>query len=112
MAGESGHFGLRDRPSTPAVRPFELPPRMQPMLDRAKTDFAEPFRGITTHNGIVPGLFAIEKTGISLASLIEAARSLLAALTAAQRKAACFAIGDEARPKWSNLHPWLLRHGI
>src|SRR5260370_7442996 len=112
MAGKSGHFGLRDRPSTPAVRPFELPPRMQPMLDRAKTGLAEPFRGITTHNGIVPGLFAIEKTGISLASLIEAARSLLAALTAEQRKAACFAIGDEAWRKCSNIHPSLMRHAL
>jgi hypothetical protein len=112
MAGESAHFGLRDRPPTPAVRPFELPPRMQPMLDRAKTGLAEPFRGITTNGGIVPGLFAIEKTGVSLAPLIEAARAFLAALTAEQRKAARFTIGDEAWRKWSNIHPWLMRHGI
>ena len=112
MAGESAHFGLRDRPPTPAVRPFELPPRMQPMLDRAKTGLAEPFRGITTDSGIVPGLFALEKTGISLAPLMEAARAFLAALTAQQRKAASFAIGDEAWRKWSNIHPWLMRHGI
>jgi hypothetical protein len=31
MAGESAHFGLRERPPTPAVRPFDLPPRMMPM---------------------------------------------------------------------------------
>jgi hypothetical protein len=94
------------------VRPFELPPRMQPMLDRAKTGLAEPFRGITTNGGIVPGLFGIEKTGVSLAPLIEAARAFLAALTAQQRKAASFAIGDEGWRKWSNIHPWLMRHGI
>ena len=51
MAGESAHFGLRERPPTPAVRAFELPPRMQPMLDRAKTGLAEPFRGIITDGG-------------------------------------------------------------
>ena len=112
MAGESAHFGLRNRHPTPAVRPFELPPRMQPMLDRAKTGLAEPFRGITTNGGIVPGLFGIEKTGVSLAPLIEAARGFLAALTAQQRKAASFAIGDEGWRKWSNIHPWLMRHGI
>jgi len=112
MAGESAHFGLRNRHPTPAVRPFELPPRMQPMLDRAKTGLAEPFRGITTNGGIVPGLFGIEKTGVSLAPLIEAARAFLAALTAQQRKAASFAIGDEGWRKWSNIHPWLMRHGI
>jgi hypothetical protein len=112
MAGESARFGLRERTPTPAVRPFELPPRMQPMLDRAKTGLAEPFRGIAANGGIVPGLFAIEKTGISLAPLLEAARSFLAGLTAEQRNAACFAIGDEAWRRWSNIHPWLMRHGV
>src|SRR5438552_5602954 len=112
MAGEAAHFGLRDRPPTPAVRPFELPPRMRPMLDRAKAGLAEPFRGITTDGGIVPGLFAVEKTGASLAPLIEAARAFLASLTAQQRKTVCFAIGHEAWRKWSNIHPWLMRHGV
>ncbi len=112
MAGESAHFGLRERPPTPAVRAFELPPRMQPMLDRAKTGLAEPFLGIITDNGIVPGLFAIEKSGVSLVPLVEVARSLLASLSAEQRKAACFAIDDEAWRRWSNIHPWLMRHGI
>jgi hypothetical protein len=60
----------------------------------------------------VPGLFALKKTGVSLASLVEAARSFLATLTSEQRRAACFAIGDEAWRKWSNIHPWLMRHGV
>ena len=113
MAGESAHFGLRDRPPTPAVRPFDLPPRMMSMLDRAKAGLAEPFRGIATNGGeIIPGLFAINKTGVSLAPLLEAARSFLSGLTAEQRKRATFEIGDEAWRKWSNIHPWLMRHGI
>ena len=112
MAGESAHFRLRERPPAPVVRAFELPPRMQPMLDRAKTGLAEPFRGIITDSGIVPGLFALEKTGISLVPLVEVARSFLASLSAEQRKAACFAIDDEAWRQWSNIHPWLMRHGI
>jgi Protein of unknown function (DUF3500) len=112
MAGESAHFGLRDRPATPAVRPFDLPPRMQPMLDRAKTGLAEPYRGIITNGGIAQGLFATEKTGVPVAPLLAAARSFLAALTAEQRRAASFVIGDEAWRKWSNIHPWLMRHGV
>ena len=112
MAGESALFRLRERPPTPAVRAFELPPRMQPMLDRAKTGLAEPFRGIIADGGIVPGLFTIEKTGVSLVPLLEAARSFLASLSAEQRKAACLAIDDEAWRQWSNIHPWLMRHGI
>jgi hypothetical protein len=112
MPGESAHFGLRERPPTPAVRPFDLPPRMTPMLDRAKTGLAESFRGIAASGEIVPGLFAIDKTGVSLAPLLDAARSFLSALTAEQRKAATFMIGDEAWRKWSNIHPWLMRHGV
>jgi hypothetical protein len=112
MAGESALFGLRERPPTPAVRAFELPPRMQPMLDRAKTGLAEPFRGIIADGGIVPGLFTIEKTGVSIVPLLEATRSFLVSLSAEQRKAACFAIDDGAWRQWSNIHPWLMRHGI
>jgi hypothetical protein len=73
MAGESAQFGLRNRPPTQAIRPFDLPPRMTPMLDRAKSGLAELFHGITTNGGIVPGLFAIEKTGVSLPPLMETA---------------------------------------
>jgi hypothetical protein len=112
MAGESAHFGLRGRPATPAVWPFDLPPRMQPMLDRAKTGLVEPYRGIITNGGITQGLFAIEKTGVPVAPLLAAAQSFLAALTAEQRRAASFVIGDEAWRKWSNIHPWLMRHGV
>jgi hypothetical protein len=112
MAGESADFGLRERPPTPAVRPFDLPPRMMPMLDRAKAGLAEPFRGIATNGEIVPGLCAINQTGVSLAPLLETARSFLSALTAEQRKLVTFEIGDEAWRKWSNIHPWLMRHGI
>ena len=112
MAGETAHVGLRKRVPTPAVRPFDVPPQLEPMLERANAARTEPFRGIAAGNGIVPGLFARESTGISLAALVDAARSYLAALTAQQRKAACFAIEDEAWRHWSNIHPWLMRHGV
>lgn len=112
MAGEAAQFGLRNRPPTPAVRPFELPPRLKPMLDRAETGLAEPFRGITANGQIVPGLFSIEKTGVSLAPLLQAARSFRDALNAEQRRSASFEIGDDAWRKWSNIHPWLMRHGV
>jgi hypothetical protein len=112
MAGESAHFGLRERPPTPAIRAFALPPRMQPMLDRAHGALAEPFRGVALDGDVAPGLFALHPTGVSLAPLAEAARSFLATLGAEQRRAASFAIGDEAWRQWSNIHPWLMRHGI
>jgi Protein of unknown function (DUF3500) len=111
MAGEAAHFGLRERPPTPAIRAFELPPRMRPMLERAQAGLTEPFRGIALGE-IVPGQFAVASTGASLAGLVDAARSFVAALSPAQRQAASFAIGDEAWRQWSNIHPWLMRHGV
>ena len=112
MAGESAHFGLRERPPTPADRPFELPPRLKPMLDRAQAGLAEPFRGITGSAGITPGLFKRAQTGVSLAPVVMAAQSFLAALTPEERGKASFAIDGEAWRMWSNIHPWLMRHGV
>jgi Protein of unknown function (DUF3500) len=112
MAGEAAHFGLRQREPTPAVRPFELPPRLQPMGERARAVLAEPFRGITSNGVIAPGLFAVEPSGVSLAPVLETARRFLASLSEQQRQAACFAIDDEAWRMWCNIHPWVMRHGV
>jgi len=112
MAGETAHFGLRKRERTPATSPSSALPRFKPMVERAQAALAEPFRGIVAASGIVSGLFAREPTGVALGSLVEAARTFLAALTPPQRKAVCFAIGDEAWRRWSNIHPWLMRHGV
>jgi hypothetical protein len=112
MAGETAHFGLRKRGPTPAIRPFDLPPRLKAMLDYAQAALAEPFRGITPGTDVTPGLFACERTGVPLGSLLAAAQSFVAALTPQQRNAACFAIADQAWRSWSNIHPWLMRHGV
>jgi hypothetical protein len=69
MAGESARFGLRDLPPTPAIRRFDLPPRLKPMLDWANAGLAEPLRGITSSGGVVPGVLGLGKTGVSLASV-------------------------------------------
>lgn len=112
MAGESAHFGLRQRPPTPAIRPFDLPPRLQPMLERARAGLAEPFRGVALGGEIAPGHFALGQTGVSPMPLVETARVFLASLDAEQRKAVSFEIRDEAWRRWSNIHPWLMRHGV
>ena len=82
------------------------------MRDRANAALAEPFRGIAPGGETAAGRFSIEKTGISLAPVLEAARSFLAALSAAQREAASFGIDDEAWRMWCNIHPWVMRHGV
>ena len=70
MAGETAHFNLRNREPTPAVRPFDVPARLKAMLDGAHAALAEPFRGIAKGSDIVQSLFAPERTGVSLASLL------------------------------------------
>jgi Protein of unknown function (DUF3500) len=111
MAGESAQFGLRPRPPTPAIRPFDLMPRLQSMLDHANAALTQPFGGCRV--GPNPsGLFTLAQTGVSLALLLQAARAFLAMLTKEQRRAASFAIDDLAWRKWSNIHPWLMRHGV
>ncbi len=112
MAGESAHFGLRQREPTPAVQPFELPPRLKPMGERAKAALAAPFRGITSNGVVTPGLFAVEPSGVSLAPVLEATRRFMASLSEQQRKAACFAIDEDAWRMWCNIHPWVMRHGV
>ena len=111
MAGESAQFGLRSRPPTPAIRPFDLMPRLRSMLDHANAALAQPFCGFSA-GPTASGLFRAAKTGVSLAPLEQAARSFLSNLNAQQRQAACFAIDDLAWRKWSNIHPWLMRHGV
>lgn len=112
MAGETAKFGLRQRAVTPAAHPFDLSPRLKAMLGRAQAELAEPFRGIAAGSGIVPGLFARGRTGVPLGSLVEAARSFLEALAPDQRKAASFAVDDPAWRGWSNIHAFLMRHGV
>ena len=82
------------------------------MLDRANAGLTESFRGISGAGAVAQGLFELENTGVSLAPVVETARSFVSTLTEAQRKAACLPIGDEAWRMWSNIHPWLMRHGI
>jgi hypothetical protein len=112
MAGETAHFGLRKREPTPAITPSNALPRFKPMVERAQAALAEPFRGIALGSNHAPGLYPRERTGVPLSSLMEVAQSFLATLTPQQRKAVCFGIEDEAWRQWSNIHPWLMRHGV
>src|SRR5512138_1672037 len=95
MAGESEHFGLRQRPPTPAIRSFELMPRLRSMLDQANVALAQPFCGVSS-GALVGGLFPLARTGISMAPVMEGARAFISSLTDEQRKAVCFAIDDVA----------------
>ena len=90
----------------------DLPPRLKELLESGRTAAAAPFVGVTTDGTRRAGLFPLHRTGVSLAPMIAAAHAFLDGLTAAERTTACFAIDAEEWRQWSNIHPYLMRHGV
>jgi Protein of unknown function (DUF3500) len=104
---------LRQRAAVSArARQAELPPNLQRYADTSETLVAEPFRGITTEGVAVPDLFPLQATGVSTRPLLDAAEAFLAALGPSQRARACFALDSDAWRRWSNIHPYVMRHGV
>jgi hypothetical protein len=112
MTDDFGSFRPKERPSTPARWPFELGPNQQRLLAVARAGLAEEFKGITTDGEVVPGLFSVQASGVSTEPLRDAATAFLAALSAEQRAAATFDVDDEAWRSWSNVHFFMMRHGV
>ncbi len=61
-----------------------------------------PFVGVTTNGEVVPGLFAIESTGVSTEPVRAAAAAFLASLSEEQRQVTLFAVDDLEWRKWAN----------
>ena len=80
-------------------------------VEKSLAAVAEPFKGITTDGKVIPGLFRIQKTGISTQSIREAADAFLGSLTPDQLSKTLFPVDTDQWRKWSNIHPTLLRHG-
>ena len=80
-------------------------------LEKSLAAAAEPFKGITTNGQVIPGLFGIQKTGVSTQTMREAAEAFLDSLSAEQRAKTLFPIDTDQWRKWSNIHPTLMRHG-
>ncbi|MBV9578437.1 MAG: DUF3500 domain-containing protein, partial [Chloroflexi bacterium] len=80
--------------------------------DVGRRSIAAPFTGITTDGQVVPDLFRIASTGVSTQPIREAADAFLACLDADQRRAAQFDVDDDAWRAWSNIHPFVMRHGV
>jgi Protein of unknown function (DUF3500) len=102
----------RNRPSTPAKHPFPLPEGLQRQLARAHANVAAPFTGITTDGTVVPGLYALRQTGMSVQPIIDAADAFLASLAPDERATASFDVDSAEWRNWSNIHPYLCRHGV
>ena len=107
------HPPLRRRLPMPAYEtPAKYSDFLQRMLARGQQSLHEEFRGITADGVVRPGLFPVRKTGVSLEPVMRAARDFLAALDAEQQRQVSFAIDNDGWRAWSNVHPFLMRHGI
>jgi hypothetical protein len=106
-------FTVRSRPVISArVLDERLPPPLRAYLERAEAAVAEPFRGITAGGAPVSGLFPLRRTGVSTAPIRDAAAAFLASLGAPLRARASFPVESDAWRRWSNIHPFIMRHGV
>lgn len=104
---------LRQRPPGSARALFpQLSPFLAEYRARGEAAVAEPFAGITTDGTAMRDLFPIAKTGVSTRPIQDAAEAFLAALGPEQRARALFPIESEAWRRWSNIHPFIMRHGV
>lgn len=106
-----GGLKPRRRMPTKALEPCELPEHLQKNLAQGKAALTQPLRGITTDGTIVPGLFPLRKTGLTLLPVVEAAQDFLASLSEAEMAEALFDVESGPWRAWHNMHPFLMRHG-
>ena len=107
--------GLKVRQRTPVsarARQAELPPQLQKYVETGEALVAEPFRGISADGSVTSGLFSIQKTGVPARPLAHAAQAFLDSLSDGQRARALFPLESDAWRRWSNIHPFLMRHGV
>jgi hypothetical protein len=104
---------LRQRVPVPArARAVELPPNLRRYAETGEALIAEPFRGITADGAVTPDLFPIQATGVSTRPLLDAATAFLNSLHRSQRSRALFDVDSDAWRRWSNIHPFVMRHGV
>jgi hypothetical protein len=90
--------------SAAQLRSAALAPQQQDPL-------AEPFRGITTDGNVIPGLFAIQGTGVPTSQVRLSADASIASLDSAQRDRTLFPVDDLEWRKWNNVHRYA-RQGV
>jgi hypothetical protein len=93
-------------------RAGELPPPLQRYAETGEALIAEPFRGITADGVVTPDLFPLQATGVSTRPLLAAVEAFLQSLRPEQRTRATFGIDNDAWRRWSNIHPFVMRHGV
>ena len=82
------------------------------MLENALKGVAQPFKGLSADGEIEQGLYHVAPTGISTAPVLQAARDFLGTLSEQERAKVSFEIDAQEWRSWSNVHPFLMRHGL
>ncbi|MGZ8921448.1 MAG: DUF3500 domain-containing protein, partial [Limisphaerales bacterium] len=81
------------QPAAPVARPgLNIPANL------------EPYKGITTSNGLERGLFQIKSTGVSTEPIRLAAEAFFAGLTDDQRRITTFPVDSPEWRRWDNRH--------
>ncbi|MBV8083703.1 MAG: DUF3500 domain-containing protein, partial [Chloroflexi bacterium] len=112
IASPHSEFVPRQRPPMSARHPFTMSGGMPNMFESFKKGVTEPFVGVTTSGQPEHGLFSIQDIGISTAPIRAAAERFLGELSAEQRAHTCFDLDAPEFRVWSNIHPYLWRHGV
>ena len=86
--------------------------RTRGMKEAGEAAIAQPFRGISAGGQIVPGLIPLAPTGYSTEPMRLAAQEYLASLDPSQRERATFDVAGDDWRRWSNVHMFLMRHGV
>lgn len=114
MTNRLGDFKVRHQRPAASAREFPAPASefLLRYRDEGEALLAKPFTGITTDGVLAPGLFKVAKTGVSARPLKDAAEAFLGSLGPEQRARAVFPVETEAWRRWSNIHPYVMRHGV
>jgi len=112
MANGYAGFGVRNRRPGDARKLGPLAEGLQRRIDSARATLDEPFVGITTDGDPIPGLFPLQQTGVSTQTIRQAVETYLAALPEDQSAHATFPVDATEWRSWSNIHPFVMRHGV
>lgn len=105
-------MGLRQRGQAPTRRPEVWTPELLKKVEWRRRAAAEPFRGLSTSDGVQAGLFPLTSTGLDVTAPRRAAEEYLAGLTTQQRTDGRFAMTDVSWRHWANGARYFLRHGL
>jgi uncharacterized protein DUF3500 len=114
MTNRLSDFKVRHQRPAASAREFPAPASefLLRYRDNGEALLAQPFKGVTADGVVAPGLFTVAKTGVSTRALKDAAEAFLGSLGPEQRARAVFPVETEAWRRWSNIHPYVMRHGV